>query len=102
MKRQNIDNGKWFDLDAAETWEEDTWWNGNNHISRATGDQFAHEQLYRTAKGTWVLHAWSQWQGSGQSWTEIEQGEAMAWLLRNGHADEVEQIDPSALAEAEA
>lgn len=38
-------------------------WNGSNHISQATGSQWEHESLLRTAGGWWVLHRWSQWQG---------------------------------------
>jgi hypothetical protein len=89
MKRQRIDNGTWFDLSASMRWDEDTRWNGNNHISIATGSQWEHERLYRTRKGKFVLYAWSQWQGSGESWTLIDDGQAHAWLLRNGHDHDV-------------
>lgn len=74
--------GRWFDPSKATRWEEATRWDGRNHISRATGGQWEHEALYRTAGGAWVLHSWSQWQGSGESYVMIKPSEAAAWLVR--------------------
>lgn len=87
MKRQSLtdDSGRWFDLDKAEKFEEDTFWDGRNRISKATGSQWNHEVIYRTASGLWVKNAWSQWQGSHESWTEISHTESAAWLIANGH-----------------
>lgn len=76
--------GRWFDKDKAKAYEEDTRWNGNNHISRATGSQWEHEILYRTASGIWILHSWSQWQGSSETYAEISDSEAASWFSRNG------------------
>lgn len=46
----------WFSLDAARrVAEEDTAWDGNNMISRATGSQWVHEDLLQTAGGTYVI-----------------------------------------------
>jgi len=78
-------SGRWFDCDRAERFEEDTYWDGSNLRSKATGERFDHETLYRTAGGRWILQHWSQWQGSVDSWTEISNQEAAAWLVRNGH-----------------
>lgn len=78
-------SGRWFDLDAAERFDEATIWNGNNHVSCATGSQWDHEVLYRTKGGRWILNWWSQWQGSLPKWTEISNGEAARWLSVNGH-----------------
>lgn len=85
MKRQPLtDNtGKWFDLAAAEKFDEDTWWNGNNHISCATGSQWDHEALYYTKGKRWILNHWSQWQGSSQTWEELDATAAAAWLVKN-------------------
>jgi hypothetical protein len=85
MKRQALDNGTWFDVEQADKHEEDTYWNGNNHISRATGSQWNHEVLYRTASHRWVLNHWSQYQGSGETWEEIDNESAARWLVANGH-----------------
>ena len=85
MKRQPIEGGSWFDLDRAEHYPESTHWNGNNHISDATGSQWNHETLYCTRGGVYVLNYWSQWQGSGESWTRLDATEAAEWLVRNGH-----------------
>lgn len=85
MKRQALEGGRWFDRDGARIFEEDTFWDGHNHISKATGSQWNHEALYRTVGGRWILHTWSQWQGSRESWSEIDDTDAARWLVTNGH-----------------
>jgi len=102
MTRQVLDDGGWFDADRAEQWEEATRWDGNNHISRATGSQWAHECLYRTRKGVWVLHAWSQWQGSTPRWHRVSAPDAIAWLLRNDEAAAAERYGAAEVQAAEA
>ena len=89
MKRQNLSDGTWFDVDTAECWEEDTWFDGNNHISSATGSQWDHQELYRTKNGKWVLRSWSQWQGSKESWKQISDKQAQKWLVTNSHYDAI-------------
>jgi hypothetical protein len=83
--RQALDNGTWFETDSTQRFDEATYWDGQNHISCATGGQWEHETLFRTKGGKWVLNAWSQWQGSGESWVGINDAEAAQWLVRNGH-----------------
>lgn len=78
-------SGRWFDASKAESFEEARWWNGNNHISRATGSQWEHEVLYRTVGGKWILYHWSQWQGSRETYSEIDNERAAAWLVTNEH-----------------
>lgn len=87
MARRVLDDGRWFDSSKAEEFEESTWFDGHNHISRATGDQWAHETLYRTAGGRWILHSWSQWQGSNESYEEISNEHAARWLVLNEHKE---------------
>ena len=82
MKRQALDNGSWFNIKTAEAFGEETRWDGNNYISCATGSQWDHEEIYRTKSGRWVLHHWSQWQGSTLA-TEISNEEAARWLVIN-------------------
>jgi hypothetical protein len=77
--------GRFFFTSKAQKFEEDTRWDGNNHVSLATGSEFDHEALYRTKKGLWVLHSWSQWQGSSDSWEEIDDADAARWLSLNNH-----------------
>ena len=101
MKRQKIDDGGWFDLEKAKRWDEDTHWNGNNHISNATGSQWEHERLYKTAKGVFVLNHWSQWQGSGQSWAIVSASEAAEWLIQNGEdpSEAGTEVEKAAIAQ---
>ena len=85
MKRQALSNGRWFNVEAADLYSEDSEWDGSNHISCATGSQWNHEELYRTKSKKWVLHSWSQWQGSTDSWEQVGDDDAARWLVRNGH-----------------
>lgn len=103
MKRINLTDGSgWFDMDAAQEYEEDTRFDFDGPISVPTeslwdheakyrtvggvptGSLWYHEALYRTVGGAWVLAAWSQ--GSGPDTYEvIEDAEAARWLLQNEH-----------------
>ena len=81
-------NGMWFDADKAEEFQEETYWNGNNYISKATGSQREHEKLYFTKSGKWILHSWSDWQGRRASTELISLEEAVRWFARNEYKDE--------------
>lgn len=85
----------WFDRDAdgANSWSEDTRFDGNNHISLATGSQWDHEELWRSAGGRWVICWWSQWEGRQDRWYFVDDDAARDWLLRNEYpSDKVAQI----------
>lgn len=77
-----------FDDDKAERFEERTRFDGSNMRSLATGDQWTHEALYRTAGGRWVLHSWSQWQGTQERFEFVGDSAAREWLLRNEYDDD--------------
>lgn len=68
---------------AVKSWEEATYWNGNNNISKATGTQFDHETLYLTRKGRYYIEHTSQWQGSVPSAEWVDNEAAARWLLLN-------------------
>jgi len=98
MERQALSNGKWINLETAKLYEADYVWDGNNNISRATGSQWEHEELYHTEKGAWVLKQWSNRQGSITSWDEIDAQSAAKWLVKNGHEcdmikDDIEKLE---------
>ena len=82
-------SGQWFDAEKADVFDEDSTWNGNNHISMATRSQTEHERLYRTASGKWVLHSWSQWQGTTDTYEVVGDKYAAKWLITNGHDSEI-------------
>jgi len=79
------DQGKWFDRSQAEVFEEATYWNGSNHISKATGSQWNHEALYRTTNGIWVLHSFSNYENVADEYSSISAKDAAAWLIQNEH-----------------
>jgi len=81
----------WFDLNKATAYEADTEWDGSNNISKATGSQWNHEVLYRTAQGRWVLNCWSQWQGSIPTYEFITDERAREWLIAQSNDDAVEK-----------
>ena len=84
MARYRMEDGCVLDTaNATRSWEENTRWNGNNHISVATGSQWNHETLYRSRKGRYYLEHASQWQGSTDYATWIDRHAAVAWLLAN-------------------
>ena len=85
-----------FEPSKSEHWDEDTRWNGNNMISVATGSQWEHERLFKTAKGRWVLHHWSNWQGTLDTFRLMSKEAAARWLVLNDEEDAVDE----ALAEA--
>lgn len=70
---------------ACDQWEEGTFWDGNNNISKATGSQWIHQTLYKSRKGRfWLLHS-SQWEGSRDRAEWLDEHEAVRWLLLNDH-----------------
>jgi len=82
-------SGQWFNLESATQFNEDSDWDGSNHISKATHSQTEHEQLYRTASGKWVLNSWSQWQGSTESYEVVSDEFAAKWLVTNGRNSDI-------------
>lgn len=81
-------SGKWFDAEKAELFKEETYWNGNNHISKATGSQWNHEYMYITKSGVFVLNCWSNYQGSVETYEEVSKNYAAEWFAKQGFADE--------------
>jgi AICAR transformylase/IMP cyclohydrolase PurH len=89
MKRIAISNcPAWFDQDTAKEFPEKTRFDGNNHISLSTGSQWEHQALYLTKSNNWVLHSYSQRQGSLESWEKIEELEAANWMVKNEYDSE--------------
>lgn len=83
MAKQAITNGKgqWFNIDMAKQFKEDTYWDGNNNISKVTDSQFDHEYLYLTKSGKWVLNKWSDYLGSKETYEIISEEDAVIWFL---------------------
>lgn len=88
-ERVRLDDGTWFDSERAEAWDEDARYDGRNSVSQATGSPWEHQRLYRSVRGTWVLHNWSEWEDSKPSYDVIGEEDAHAWLLSQGHSDAV-------------
>lgn len=86
MSKYKMDDGTVIDTDKAQqTWNEDTQWDGNNHISKATGSQWNHQTLYKSRKGRYYVEHTSQWQGSRPHVEWVSNEEAARWLLNNEH-----------------
>jgi len=95
-------SGSWFDLEKSEKFDEQTYWNGSNHISKATGSQWHHEVLFFTSSGKWILNTWSNYQGVADTFTEITEREAATWFSRQAfQADEIPESLHPIIAEME-
>jgi len=78
--------GAIFDTEKAKShWSEASDWNGSNHISRATGSQWNHEDLYLSKKGRYYVVRSSDIQGRQDEMEILTPWEAVAWLLLNDH-----------------
>lgn len=80
----------WFNPHTSESFEEDTYWDGNNHISVTAGKD-NHEKLYRTKGGRWVKYWWSQWEGRQPTYEFLTDDDAKVWLLKNSRDEAVEK-----------
>lgn len=82
MTRRALTDGSsgWFNNDKAIEFQEASRWDGNNHISLATGSQWDHEVLYFTASGNWVRYNWSQYQHVADSYEQVDVEFAVNWL----------------------
>ena len=88
MARYRMSDGMVVDtLKSSAMWREGTRWNGNNHISLATGSQWDHETLDRSRRGRYYVESESQWQGSTPSAEWVSNEEAARWLLGNEHLE---------------
>jgi hypothetical protein len=85
MARYRVENTIVNTDNAIDSWEEATRWNGNNHISKATGTQWDHQKLYKSRKGRYYVEHTSQWQGSTPRAEWVSPQEAARWLLQNDH-----------------
>ncbi|MCR4340115.1 MAG: hypothetical protein NUW01_09565 [Gemmatimonadaceae bacterium] len=85
MARYRIEGTIVDTSNASAEWAEETDWNGNNHISRATGSQWEHETLYRSRRGRYYTVHTSQWQGSTPRAEWVSPEAATRWLLLMGH-----------------
>jgi hypothetical protein len=99
MKKRIITNEQnetlaWFDESKAIKVEEDFTFDGRNQISKATGGQWDHEALFLTASGKWVLNAWSNWQGSNDTYRFVSDAKAYAWIMVNASPSEIESLRP--------
>jgi hypothetical protein len=70
---------------ALAHWEEATYWNGSNHISKATGSQWNHQTLYKSSKGRYYIICESQYQGTPTTAEWLSREAAALWLLNNEH-----------------
>jgi len=85
MAKFKIDDGLILNTEkAVKSWNEDTRWNGNNHISVQTGSQWTHQTLYKSLKGKYYVVHESQYQGDLPYATLLTDEEAATWLLSNG------------------
>lgn len=84
--KYRMEDGTIVNLEKSKNnWEEETDWNGSNHISRATGSQWYHQKLFESRKGRFYVEHWSNMQGDMAHAEWIDEREAVRWLLLNEH-----------------
>lgn len=84
--------GEFFYPEKATIYKEETFHNGSNFISKATGSQWNHEALYKTASGKWVLNCYSQYQGNIETFEIISPAGAARWFVKNEFGDIPEEL----------
>ena len=99
MKRISLGGTSWFDYDSAITFDEDSNWEGRNHISKATGSQWDHETLLFTRKGKWVLNSYGSSCGQYDDYTVISEAKAIEWIVQNNRVNELVDPLPSEVSE---
>ena len=85
MSKYSLEGSVVNTQNAKRIWEEKTWWNGSNHCSVNTGDQFLHQTLYESRRGRYYLEHTSQWQGSRPRAEWVSPEAAARWLILNDH-----------------
>ncbi|MCX6141621.1 MAG: hypothetical protein NTZ35_00225 [Ignavibacteriales bacterium] len=83
MSRHMIDGRAFETKNAKEVFDEQTWHDGHNSISHATGSQWEHETLYLSRKDQWYIVHTSQWQGSSDTARCVGYDEAAQWMFQN-------------------
>jgi hypothetical protein len=80
---------------ATQSWEEATFWDGNNPISKATGSQWHHQTLHKSRKGRYYIEHTSNWQGAREHVEWVSREEAARWLLTNAHQlpDDLKELE---------
>lgn len=99
MARYKMEDGTIVNTEnAVQTWEDNTRWDGRNHIHITTGDQWSGQTLYQSKKGRFYVVSWSSWQGRQDQAEWISDLEAARWLAHNSReipaalADLAEQV----------
>ena len=89
MARVALTDGSkaWFNTESAVIFKEDTRWDGRNQISVPTGSQWDHEWLYYTKSGKWVKNEFSAYQGTMETYEQIDDQDAIEWLILNNKTE---------------
>ena len=85
----NDNSGRWFDLDAANRWDEAIMRaDDGTPISRATRNSWEHETLY-LAQGAFIMHFFNERNPSLSQFVAWDDKKAVQWLLANGHGNDI-------------
>lgn len=92
MARYRMMDGTVVDTNKAVAfWEEGRWWNGSIHLSKATGSQWHHQQLYKSRKGRYYLEH-TNYEGRIPHVEWVSPQEACRWLIANEHDPESDRF----------
>ena len=92
MARYPIDGAVVDTEKATASYQEQTRFDGRNHISLVTGSQWDHQMLYRSRRGRYYLVSSSDWQGSAPYAEWVSPQNAVRWLLTNEYDQIPEEL----------
>jgi hypothetical protein len=93
-------SGRWFDLDAAQSWDQETvWFSGPGRRFPAGLVEARQETLFRTAEGVFVLYCSHDTDSALDTYTEISWPQAMKWLIANGYQKDLPKLEQPAANE---
>ena len=88
MARYPIGDDKIFNTELAEaSWEENTYFDGSNHIGCESGSQWSRSTLYLSSKGNYFLVTTSAYQNVRDKADQIDELAAARWIMRNACGD---------------
>jgi hypothetical protein len=85
MARYRIENTVVNTDNATQSWDQATYWDGHNHVSKATGSQWIDQRLYRSRKGRYYTVTSPRIDGQRDYAEWLSPQEATRWLLQMEH-----------------
>lgn len=93
------DQGRWFDPDAADVYNDHQYVQNGKLISSETRSHSEHERLFITKKGNAIIERTFDDPGLWTLYLESNRDRAITWLIRNKQEKAIEKHWPGVLEE---